>query len=194
MAENDYVEQRGGVANGAPERWSSTAHVPLLLASCAPCDGPDGLPTGNGSAGTTVAESASAAATMAADFIRRFSPYYLRRRLWRTLPSQPRADRASEIAALGCISSLPEWGNFIRAISGQLVCPENEKRLREIIRARAGPDNFPAVGVFRALGHSAMHIGRCRSPARLWPRAQQPPAVAGVCSILSVRSTGGIGR
>ena len=23
-----------------------------------------------------------------------------------------------------------------------------------------------------------MHIGRCRSPARLWPRAQQPPAVA----------------
>src|SRR6516162_10851981 len=35
---------------------------------------------------------------------------------------------------------------------GNSFCPENEKRLREIIRARAGPDNFPALGVFRALG------------------------------------------
>ena len=57
------------------------AHVPLLIASCAPCDGPNGLPTGNGSAGITVAESASAAATIIADFIRSFSPYYLRRQL-----------------------------------------------------------------------------------------------------------------
>src|SRR5262249_57068897 len=55
------------------------AHVPLLIASCAPCDGADGLATGNGSAGITVAESASAVATIAADFIRRFFPYYLRR-------------------------------------------------------------------------------------------------------------------
>lgn len=55
--------------------------LPLLIASCAPCDGPDGLPTSNGSAGITVAESASAAATIAADFIRRFSPDYLRRQL-----------------------------------------------------------------------------------------------------------------
>jgi hypothetical protein len=39
------------------------------------------LPTGNGSAGITVAESASAAATIIADFIRSFSPYYLRRQL-----------------------------------------------------------------------------------------------------------------
>src|SRR6516162_4301266 len=101
------------------------AHVPLLLASCAPCDGPDGLPTGNGSAGTTVAESASAAARMAADFIRRFSPYYLRHRLLANaaIAASRRPMRASEIAALGCISSLPEWGNFIRAISGQLVLP-----------------------------------------------------------------------
>jgi len=45
--------------------------VPLLIVSCALCDGPDGLPTGNGSAGITVAESASAAATIAADFIAR---------------------------------------------------------------------------------------------------------------------------
>src|SRR6516225_5356572 len=72
------------------ERWRSQrrtgavelhAHVPLLIASCAPCDGPNGLPTGNGSAGITVAESASAAATITADFIRSFSPYYLRRQL-----------------------------------------------------------------------------------------------------------------
>jgi hypothetical protein len=35
------------------------------------------LPTGNGSAGITVAESASAAAMITADFIRRLSPYYL---------------------------------------------------------------------------------------------------------------------
>ena len=55
------------------------AHVPLLIASCAPCDGADGLATGHGSAGITVAESASAVATIAADFIRRFFPYYLRR-------------------------------------------------------------------------------------------------------------------
>ena len=83
VAENDvrYVVQSGGVANGAPERWELHAHVPLLIASCAPCDGPDGLSTGNGSAGITVAESASAAATIAADFIRRLSPYYLRRQL-----------------------------------------------------------------------------------------------------------------
>ena len=39
---------------------------------------------------------------------------------------------------------------------GNSFCPENEKRLKEIIRARAGPDNFPALGVFRALGHSAI--------------------------------------
>ena len=57
------------------------AHVPLLVASCAPCDGLDGLPTGNGSAGITVAESARAAAKIAADFIQRFSPDYLRRQL-----------------------------------------------------------------------------------------------------------------
>src|SRR5262249_10636041 len=51
--------------------------MPWLIASCAPCDGPNGLATGNGSPGITVVESASAATTIAADFIRRFSPYYL---------------------------------------------------------------------------------------------------------------------
>jgi hypothetical protein len=72
------------------ERWRSQrrtgavelhAHVPLLIACCAPCDGP-GLATGNGSAGITVAESASTAATIAADFIRRFCLYHLRRQLF----------------------------------------------------------------------------------------------------------------
>jgi hypothetical protein len=45
VAENDarYVVQSGGAANGGPERWNSTHIVPLLIASCAPCDEPDGL-------------------------------------------------------------------------------------------------------------------------------------------------------
>jgi len=68
------------------------AHVPLLIASCAPCDGPDGLPTGNGSAGITVVESASAAATITADFISEiFSLPTCAASSWRTPPSQPRA-------------------------------------------------------------------------------------------------------
>jgi len=66
--------------------------VPLLIASCAPCDGPDGLPTGNGSAGITVVESASAAATITADFISEiFSLPTCAASSWRTPPSQPRA-------------------------------------------------------------------------------------------------------
>src|SRR6516225_4085933 len=83
------------------ERWRSQrrtgavelhAHVPLLIASCAPCDGPDGLPTGNGSAGITVVESASAAATITADFISEiFSLPTCAASSWRTPPSQPRA-------------------------------------------------------------------------------------------------------
>jgi len=54
------------------------AHVPLLITSCAPCDGPDALATGNGSAGVTVAKSASAVATIATDFIEDFLLHYLR--------------------------------------------------------------------------------------------------------------------
>jgi hypothetical protein len=61
--------------------------------ACAPCDDPDGLATGSGSAGITIAESASAAATIAADFIEIFSFTTCAASSWRTRPSQPRALR-----------------------------------------------------------------------------------------------------
>src|SRR5215471_13714253 len=48
---------------------SRQARKSLAGVACAPCDDPAGLATGSGSAGITIAESASAAATIAADFI-----------------------------------------------------------------------------------------------------------------------------
>jgi len=77
---------------------------------------------------------------------------------WRTLPSQPRADLCGHlkspplVVSAACPNEVILSGQF----PGNSFCPENEKRLKEIIRARAGPDNFPALGVFRALGHSAI--------------------------------------
>ena len=65
---------------------SRQARKSLAGVACAPCDDPDGLATGSGSAGITIAESASAAA-------RYFLLHHLRQRSWRTRPSQPRVLR-----------------------------------------------------------------------------------------------------
>src|SRR5215468_9717444 len=83
VAENDarYVVRSGGAANGGPERWNSTHMCRCSSPLARPCGGPDGLTTGNGSAGITVAESASAAATIAADFIGDFLLHCLHRQL-----------------------------------------------------------------------------------------------------------------
>ena len=104
------------------------AHVPLLIASCAPCDDPDGLATGNGSAGVTVAESASAAATIAADFMEIFSFTTCAAMTWRTPPSPPCASalrhrsRSMKYGRLSVESLGPSgWFTICRLRSGMHV-------------------------------------------------------------------------
>jgi len=82
------------------------AHVSLLIASCAPCGGPDGLATGNGSAGITVAESASAAATIAADFIEIFSFTACTANSWRGLFPIIRIKLGHPLFGMTCTSDL----------------------------------------------------------------------------------------
>jgi hypothetical protein len=81
VAENDarYVVQSGGAANGGLERWNSTHMCRCSLPLARPATALMPWPPGNGSAGVTVAESASAVATIATDFIGDFLLHYLRR-------------------------------------------------------------------------------------------------------------------
>lgn len=151
MAENDYVVQRGGVANGAPERWSSThtcrcssppARPATALMACRPTTARQAPPSRRARAQRQRWQQIS------------FGDFLLTTcaiGFWRTLPSQPRADLCGHLKSppLVVSAACPNGVILSGQYRGNSFCPENEKRLREIIRARAGPDNFPALGVFR---------------------------------------------
>jgi len=75
---------------------SRQARKSLAGVACAPCDDPDGLATGSGSAGITIAESASAAA-------RYFLLHHLRHQLLANA-----AIAASRVAAYDALNGLSE--------------------------------------------------------------------------------------
>jgi len=146
------------------------AHVPLLIASRAPCGGPDGLATGNGSAGITVAESASAAATIAADFIEIFSFTACTANSWRGLFPIIRIKLGHPLFGMTCTKSVltPSHDMVPRSSLApvQTIWTPRQNRIKAVSREQHAPTVVDSMKVYPNPPIREAHILELTAKAR----------------------------